>query len=182
MSYPWRYWICHLCWSLWQPQILNPMRKARDGIHILTETMLVFFVMIYNYFCFFHYTWFTVFCQFSTVQQGDPDAGFLTFWDNGSSSLPLFIKPLIKGPYLMTSFYANCLLKAPSPNTNTFCIMASAQSQQNLLVKWNGCGNNWRVDLPFPSMHLTSSDRLFHSISVCPRCIRHVLSFTWGGK
>ena len=27
---------------------------------------------LYNDFYFFHYNWFTVFCQFSTVQQGDP--------------------------------------------------------------------------------------------------------------
>ena len=27
---------------------------------------------ILNDFYFFHYSWFTVFCQFSTVQQGDP--------------------------------------------------------------------------------------------------------------
>ena len=31
-----------------------------------------FFLLIYNDFYFFHYSWFTVFCQFSTVQQGDP--------------------------------------------------------------------------------------------------------------
>ena len=27
------------------------------------------FYLFYNGFCFFHYSWFTVFCQFSTVQQ-----------------------------------------------------------------------------------------------------------------
>ena len=28
--------------------------------------------LIYNNFYFFHYSWFTAFCQFSAVQQGDP--------------------------------------------------------------------------------------------------------------
>ena len=32
--------ICNLCHSLWQCQILNPLSKARDGTHILKETML----------------------------------------------------------------------------------------------------------------------------------------------
>ena len=30
------------------------------------------FFLFYNNFYFFHYSWFTVFCQFSTAQQGDP--------------------------------------------------------------------------------------------------------------
>ena len=30
------------------------------------------FFFIYNDFYFFHYSWFTVFCQFSTLQQSDP--------------------------------------------------------------------------------------------------------------
>jgi len=37
----------------------------RDGFKVLAS----FFVMI---FLFFHYSWFTVFCQFSTAQQGNP--------------------------------------------------------------------------------------------------------------
>ena len=39
--------------------------------------IFIFLKKIYSYyflndFYFFHYSWFTVFCQFSTVQQGDP--------------------------------------------------------------------------------------------------------------
>ena len=36
------------------------------------ENSLFFFFSIYNDFYFFHCTWFTVFCQIPTVQQGDP--------------------------------------------------------------------------------------------------------------
>ena len=32
--------ICDLCCSLWQPQMLNPLSKARDQTHILKVTML----------------------------------------------------------------------------------------------------------------------------------------------
>ena len=32
--------ICDLCHTLWQPQILNPLSEAKDGTHILTDTML----------------------------------------------------------------------------------------------------------------------------------------------
>jgi len=32
--------ICNLHHSLWQPWILNPLIEARDGVSILTETML----------------------------------------------------------------------------------------------------------------------------------------------
>ena len=31
--------ICDLCHSLWQCQILNPLRKARDRTHIHKDTM-----------------------------------------------------------------------------------------------------------------------------------------------
>ena len=31
--------ICDLCHSLQQRQIFNPLSEARDGTHILTETM-----------------------------------------------------------------------------------------------------------------------------------------------
>ena len=31
--------ICNLCHSLWQCGILNPLREARDHIHIRTDTM-----------------------------------------------------------------------------------------------------------------------------------------------
>ena len=33
--------ICNLHWSLWQHGILNPLREARDRIHILTDTSWV---------------------------------------------------------------------------------------------------------------------------------------------
>ena len=39
-------------------------------LHLLI--LLLFYVFFYNDFDFFHYSWFIVFCQFSTVQQGDP--------------------------------------------------------------------------------------------------------------
>ena len=45
-------------------ELYQPERK--DGF---SETYLDFF---FNDFYFFHHSWFTVFCQFSTVQQGDP--------------------------------------------------------------------------------------------------------------
>ena len=32
--------ICDLCHSLWQHWILNPLSKANNGTHILTNTML----------------------------------------------------------------------------------------------------------------------------------------------
>ena len=32
---------CHLCRSLWQRWIINPLSEARDGTHILLETILV---------------------------------------------------------------------------------------------------------------------------------------------
>ena len=33
-------YICNLCCSLWQHQILNPLSEARDQIHILTDATL----------------------------------------------------------------------------------------------------------------------------------------------
>ena len=41
-------------------------RKAAESL-----VALLFFIF-YNNFYLFHYSWLTVFCQFSTVQQGDP--------------------------------------------------------------------------------------------------------------
>ena len=38
----------------------------------MNRTVFVFSFFIYNDFYFFYYSWFTVFCQFSTVQQSDP--------------------------------------------------------------------------------------------------------------
>jgi len=32
----------------------------------------ILYFLIFNDFYFFHYSWFTVFCQFSTIQQSDP--------------------------------------------------------------------------------------------------------------
>ena len=72
---------CNLCCSL-QCQILNPLSEARDGTHIFMDISLILFYFFLNYTCFtcfiyndfyfFHDSWFTVFCQFSTVQHGDP--------------------------------------------------------------------------------------------------------------
>ena len=39
---------------------------------LLEGFILFYFISIYNDFYFSHYGWFTVSCQFSTVQQGDP--------------------------------------------------------------------------------------------------------------
>ena len=40
--------------------------------YVLTYTFFFLFLVFCNDFHFFYYTWFTVFCQFSTVQQDDP--------------------------------------------------------------------------------------------------------------
>ena len=37
-----------------------------------TETIKYFVCLFYDDFYFFRYSWFTVFCQFSTAQQVDP--------------------------------------------------------------------------------------------------------------
>ena len=74
---------CDLHHSSWQYQILNSMSGARDRTHILMDTNQAHYhrgttgtpisaTFLFNDFYFFHYIWFTVFCQFSTVQQGDP--------------------------------------------------------------------------------------------------------------
>ena len=49
-------------WSLFYSTILILL-----GIHFVSS-----FLFIYNDFYFFHFSWFTVSYQFSTVQQGDP--------------------------------------------------------------------------------------------------------------
>ena len=40
--------IFELCCSLWQCQILNPLSRARDGTHILTETSQVCYLLSHN--------------------------------------------------------------------------------------------------------------------------------------
>ena len=40
---------------------------------IIGMSLIPYIISFFNNdFYFFHYNWFTVFCQFSTVQQGDP--------------------------------------------------------------------------------------------------------------
>ena len=49
---------------------------ASSSIFVIEfEFLIIFYSYIYfrnNDFYFFHYSWFTVFCQLCTVQQGDP--------------------------------------------------------------------------------------------------------------
>ena len=47
---PWQHWIhiCDLCCSSQQCQILNPLSKARDGIHILTESTSILNLRSHN--------------------------------------------------------------------------------------------------------------------------------------
>ena len=40
--------ICYLRCSLWQCQILNPMREARDQTHILMDTSQISFALSHN--------------------------------------------------------------------------------------------------------------------------------------
>ena len=40
--------ICDLCWSLWQHQILNLLRKARDRIRILKDSSWVLNLLSHN--------------------------------------------------------------------------------------------------------------------------------------
>ena len=46
--------------------------KNRTSIH--EDAVVVFFLFISNDVYFFHFSWITGLCQFSTVQQGDPVA------------------------------------------------------------------------------------------------------------
>ena len=46
-------------------------RSAQEEVIIPKHTK-VFFVFYLMIFIFFHFSWLTAFCQFSTVQQGDP--------------------------------------------------------------------------------------------------------------
>ena len=49
-------------------------KKGRMEVRQLISSRILndFFMFINNDFYFFHYSWFTVFCPFSTVQHGDP--------------------------------------------------------------------------------------------------------------
>ena len=40
--------ICHLHHSSWQRQILNPLNKARDGIHVLVDISQVLNLLSYK--------------------------------------------------------------------------------------------------------------------------------------
>ena len=62
-----------------RPAIKPESSQMLDGFVNLWDTtgtpcFLLIFVIFFNImiFIFFHYSWFTVFCQFSTVQHGDP--------------------------------------------------------------------------------------------------------------
>ena len=59
-----------LRWAWWAQSLWGSLRKW--GMGLLTSQIspiLFYFIMI---FIFFQYSWFTVFCWISTVQQGDP--------------------------------------------------------------------------------------------------------------
>ena len=70
-------WMCPFFWSALHdlPSLERGTKvPAFDKAHRkgVSFRIVFFFILFYNYFCFFHYSWFTVFSPFSTVQQGDP--------------------------------------------------------------------------------------------------------------
>ena len=47
------------------------VKSTNSGVRLFIFFIFIF-ILFYNDFNFFHYGWFIVFCQFSSVQQGDP--------------------------------------------------------------------------------------------------------------
>ena len=63
-----------LCWVL---NLLSPYRNSNTS-YLLSDIQRVAFsfLFFFKYNDFFYYSWFIVFCQFSTVQHGDPCMSF----------------------------------------------------------------------------------------------------------
>ena len=61
------------CFPPCSPMLLDLCHRLPTQASCLERNPYFFFlILFYNDFYSFHYSWFTVFCQFSTVQQGDP--------------------------------------------------------------------------------------------------------------
>ena len=67
------FWISAPCW-LYHLQIFSNIKYvAFLFLFCFLSCVIAFnFIFIFLNVFFFHYSWFTVFCQFSTLQQGDP--------------------------------------------------------------------------------------------------------------